>query len=115
MVDNSHCGPIAISSQNTESYLFKKSTLSLLGCAGSQTFDVEGSNISFAIAFRNYTIQLRKRSRNKVAILRINNSELNVDQDFFRNIMEHEGPGRPTFKGCYHNSGVEKNIHSSTC
>ena len=102
-IDGSHCGPIDIFSQKTESYLFKKTTVSLVGCAGIQMFDVEGSNISFVIAFRNYTIQLRKRSRNKVAILRINNNDLeDVDlRDFFRNIMEHEGPGHPTFNGCY--------------
>ena len=109
MVDNNHCGPINVCSQKTESYLFKKSTISLVGCAGIQTFDVKELNISFAIAFRNYTLQLRKRSRNKVAILRINKYDLNVDpRDFFSNIMNHEGPGRPTFNGCYSDLGAER-------
>ena len=107
-IDNSCCGPIKILSQKTEAYYFKKSTISLMGCAGILIFSVERLNINFLVAFRNDTVQLRKQSRNKVAILRINNYDLNVDIDFFENIMNHEGQECPTFNGCYSGSGAER-------
>lgn len=107
-IDNRHRGPTKISSQKTEAYYFQKRTLSLIGCSGIQIFNIEGLNISFLIAFRNNAVQLRKRSHNKVAILRINNYELNVDIDFFRNIMRHGGQECPTFNGCYNGSGTER-------
>ena len=80
-IDNSRIAKIP--PQKTAAYHFKKSTTSLVGCAGIQTFSVEGLNINFLIAFRNDTVQLRKQSRNKVAILRIDSYDLNVDIDFF--------------------------------
>ena len=60
----------------TAAYYFKKCTISLVGCAGIHIFDVERLNINFLIVFRNYTIQLRKQSRNNVAILCIDNYDL---------------------------------------
>ena len=105
-IDNSRIAKIP--SQTTEAYHFNKSTISLKGCAGIQIFSVEGLNINFLVAFRNDTVQLRKQSCNKVAILRINNYDLNVDIDFFENIMNHEGQECPTFNGCYNGSGTER-------
>ena len=101
----------------TAVYYFKKRTISLVGCAGIHIFDVERLNINFLIVFRNYTVQLRKQSRNNVAILCIDNYDLeDVDpRGFFRNIMKHEGSGHPTFNGCYNNLGAERIFCSSTC
>ena len=96
----------AIKPNGYRPYYYKKSNLSLKGCAGIQIFAVkvsETSELCFLVAFRNYTIQIRKRSQNKVAVLRINDHEAKPDQRSFDEIMKNENsnPQFKSFKECY--------------
>lgn len=96
----------AIQPNGYQPYYYKKSNLSLKGCAGIQIFAVkvsETSKLCFLVAFRNYTIQIRKRSQNKVAVLRINDFEAKPDLRCFDEIMKNENsnPQFRSFKGCY--------------
>ena len=95
-----------IQPEQRKSYFFKKSNFSLKGCAGILTFTVkisEGSTLCFLVAFRNYTVQIREESYNKVAILRINDSEIKPDLGvpFFSKLMEiKESCSCPSFDKC---------------
>lgn len=96
----------AIPPNGYQPYYYKKSNLSLKGCAGIQIFLVKVSKTSklcFLVAFRNYTIQIRKRSHNKVAVLRINDHEDKLDLRCFDEIIKNEksNPQFKSFKGCY--------------
>lgn len=88
-----------IQPKHQKSYFFKKSNFSLKGCAGILTFTVKGSTLCFLVAFRNYTVQMREQSYNKVAILRINDSEIEPDMDFFSKLMKNK-ESCPSFDDC---------------
>ena len=85
-----------------QAYLYEKADFSPKGCAGIQTFTVDLSTslkLSFLVAFRNYTVQIRKPS--KVVILRMNETwdcdEADIDIRSFDEIMKNEDKS-PTFK-----------------
>ena len=86
-----------------ENYFYERAGMSLSGCAGVQTFGVRlsaSSKLSFLVVFRNYTVQILKKSKNKVAILRMNETwDCNTKIDFrsFDEIMKNE-MSSPTFK-----------------
>ena len=94
-----------IQPKQQKSYFFKKSNYSLKGCAGILTFTVEGSTlVYFLVAFRNYTVQIREQSYNKVVILRINDSEIEPDVRFFSKLMKNKVSCPKFDKCCYVNS-----------
>ena len=83
-----HTHDYEIQSKQGKSYFFKKSNFSLKGCSVILTFTVKIPKVPslyFLVAFRNDTIQIRKKSCNKVAILRINDSKIKPDVCFFPN------------------------------
>ena len=96
-----HTHDYKIQSKQGKSYFFKKSNFSLKGCSGILTFTVEGSTLCFLVAFRNDTIQIRKKSCNKVAILRINDSKIKPDVCFFDELMRNEELCPKFDKRCY--------------
>ena len=84
-------------------YNYEKSTVSLKGCAGIQTFSVKFSKTSelcFLLAFRNSTFQIRRRSRNKVALLFLKDRNITADVRYFERIMKNVEPN-PDLPGCY--------------
>ena len=99
-----HTDDHEIQPRQQKSYSFKKSDYSLKGCAGILIFTVEISEASplyFLVAFRNYTVQIRKQSCNKVAILRINDSKIKPGLRFFYELMKNEEPCPSFDKCCY--------------
>ena len=90
---------------------------SLKGCAGIQKFTVtfsETLKLCFFVAFKNSTIQLRKKARNKVALLLVNEDYLSekLDVCYFDKVMKNEDPC-PTFKGCLQDSGYKCTYRSA--
>ena len=87
---------LEIAPKSDQAYFYEKEKYSLTGCAGVQIFIVHlsaSSKLSFLVAFRNYTIQLGKKSRNKVAILRMNDNwhcYTKIDLRSFDEIMKNE-------------------------
>ena len=97
-----HAHDPKIQPKQQKSYFFKKSNFSLKGCAGILIFTVKISDASplyFLVAFRNYTVQISEQSYNKVAILRINKSEIETDVCFFSKLMKNE-ESCPLFDKC---------------
>ena len=98
-------GVSEISPKTERGYNYKKSKLSFKGCAGIQTFGVklsETSKLRFLVAFRNLTVQIKKKFHNKVALLFIEDCDINADLDvvIFERIMRNEDPN-PDLPGCY--------------
>ena len=92
-----------ISPKTKQGYNYEKSLVSLKGCAGIQTFAVklsETTQLCFLVAFRNYTIQIRRQSRNKVALLFLKDHNITPDVRYFERIMKNEDPN-PDLPGCY--------------
>ena len=92
-----------ISPKTKQGYNYEKSLVSLKGCAGIQTFAVklsETTQLCFLVAFRNSTIQIRRQSRNKVALLLIKDRNITPDVRYFERIMKNEDPN-PDLPGCY--------------
>lgn len=84
-------------------YNYEKSTVSIMGCAGIQTFSIklsETSELCFLVAFRNYTIQVRRRSRNKVALLFLKDLNITPDVCYFERIMKNV-ESNPDLPGCH--------------
>ena len=104
-----------IQSKQQKSYFFKKSNFSLKGCAGILTFTVKipkSSPLCFLVAFRNYTVQTRKQSSNKVAILRINDSRIKPDVRFFYELMKNEEL-HPSFDECCYSSNNDPTFEAT--
>lgn len=98
-------GVSEIPPKTEQGYNYKKSKLSFKGCAGIQTFGVklsETSKLHFLVAFRNLTVQIKKKFHNKVALLFTEDSNINADLDvvIFERIMRNEDPN-PDLPGCY--------------
>ena len=62
----------------------------------------ETSKLHFRVAFRNLTVQIKKKFHNKVALLFIEDCNINEDLDvlIFERIMGNEDPN-PDLPGCY--------------
>ena len=79
-----------------DTQIFEKKMLSLKGCAGIQTFCIRFSKdetFCFLVAFRNYTIQMKKKSQNRVVVFFINDYQLSlneVDVRYFDQLMRNE-------------------------
>ena len=105
-----------ISSCESQRYDYSNGT-SLKGCAGIQKFIVkflETSKLCFFIAFRNSTIQLRKKASNKVALLLVENDYINetLDVRYFDKIMKNEEQC-PIFEGCLQDKQYKRTYRSS--
>ena len=103
-----------ISPNSKRGYNYEKTTVSLKGCAGIQTFAVklsETSELCFLVAFRNYTIQVRRRSRNKVALLFLKDCNITADVCYFERIMKNV-ESNPDLPGCYTSSKYDSTFQA---
>ena len=112
---------IEIKPNSEQDYFYEKAEYSLSGCAGVQTFTVylsASSKLSFLVAFRNYTVQIRKKSQNKVVIVHMSETwdqNTKIDVRSFNEIMKDD-MSSSTFKyldGCYQSN--ECNIQIIVC
>ena len=78
-----------------DTQIFEKKMLSLKGCAGIQTFRISLSKdetFCFLVAFRNYTIQMKKKSQNRVVVFFIDDYQPwhEMDVRYFNQLMQNE-------------------------
>ena len=100
-------------------YFFEKyTTLSLDGCAAMLLLSAETSETTrcyFVVAFRNHAIKLGNSSKNRAALLILEDAksmEKISDLQGFGKIMRNEDP-KPPFDGCYKDDVYDQTFMSA--